>query len=339
MNAFHSFDLKIQLAALLIRATHAVKRDAIFLVHHVDNNFHVVDGALFKWNLDVAFFVQTRDASACSDIARLGRRQCHMLIIGDGDGHLGRLAITNAELDVVQYQMASIAAFVTNLRSENKVCIGGSGIVQVVIGQLRQNGRGEGVNLRCATFRHHRISQVVHKQPDVGIATNIFHLVAFHYGIGFIARGQRVAVAAGKGGAQVVERAHSSAQLKQQKMILSKKQELIEQVMGKAKETILSQSDSDYFEMIKKMVSRFKLPEPGVISFAKKDLDRLPSGLQESIKEAVGTDVEVSDKPADIDGGFVLSYGGIEENCSIDAIFRSEREGLQDCISDILFKN
>lgn len=139
--------------------------------------------------------------------------------------------------------------------------------------------------------------------------------------------------------AQVVERAHSSAQLKQQKMILSKKQELIEQVMGKAKETILSQSDSDYFEMIKKMVSRFKLPEPGVISFAKKDLDRLPSSLQESIKEAVGTDVEVSDKPADIDGGFVLSYGGIEENCSIDAIFRSEREGLQDCISDILFKN
>ena len=139
--------------------------------------------------------------------------------------------------------------------------------------------------------------------------------------------------------AQVVERAHSSAQLKQQKMILSKKQELIEQVMGKAKETILSQSDSDYFEMIKKMVSRFELPEPGVISFAKRDLDRLPSGLQESIKEAVGTDVEVSDKPADIDGGFVLSYGGIEENCSIDAIFRSEREGLQDCISDILFKN
>ena len=129
-----------------------------------------------------------------------------MLIIGDGDGHLGRLAITNAELDVVQYQMASIAAFVTNLRCEYKVCIGGSGIVQVVIGQLRQNGRGEGVNLRCATFRHHRISQVVHKQPDVGIATNIFHLVAFHYGIGFIARGQRVAVAAGKGGAQVVER-------------------------------------------------------------------------------------------------------------------------------------
>ena len=139
--------------------------------------------------------------------------------------------------------------------------------------------------------------------------------------------------------AQVVERAHSSAQLKQQKMILSKKQELIEQVMGKAKETILSQSDSDYFEMIKKMVSRFELTEPGVISFAKRDLDRLPSGLQESIKEAVGADVQVSDKPADIDGGFVLSYGGIEENCSIDAIFRSEREGLQDCISDILFKN
>ena len=139
--------------------------------------------------------------------------------------------------------------------------------------------------------------------------------------------------------AQVVERAHSSAQLKQQKMILSRKQELIDQVMEKAKETILGQSDSDYFDMIKKMVSRFKLPEPGTISFAKKDLDRLPPGLKESVAEAVGADVAVSEQPANIDGGFVLSYGGIEENCSIDAIFRSEREGLQDCISDILFKN
>ncbi len=138
---------------------------------------------------------------------------------------------------------------------------------------------------------------------------------------------------------QVVERAHSSAQLKQQKMILEKKQELIEQVMNKAKEAILGLSDSDYFAMIKKVVSRFNLPEAGVIRFAKKDLDRLPAGFEAVLKEAVGADVTIAEEPADIDGGFVLGYGGIEENCSVDAMFRSEREGLQDCISGILFKN
>ena len=137
--------------------------------------------------------------------------------------------------------------------------------------------------------------------------------------------------------AQVIERAHSSAQLRQQKMILEKKQELIDEVMGKAKEVILSLPDKDYFAMILKLAGRFDLPEPGVIHFCKKDLDRLPSGLADDVGKAVGADVEVADEPADIDGGFVLSYGGIEENCSVDAMFRSEREGLQDCIAGILF--
>ena len=137
---------------------------------------------------------------------------------------------------------------------------------------------------------------------------------------------------------QVIERAHSSAQLRQQKMILEKKQELIEQVMDKAKETIRGLSDEDYFSMIEKMASRFSLSEPGVIRFSKKDLDRLPAGFADKIRQAVGGDGKVAEEPADIDGVFVLGYGGIEENCSVDAMFRSEHEGLQDCVAGILFK-
>ena len=58
-----------------------------------------------------------------------------------------------------------------------------------------------------------------------------------------------------------------------------------------------------------------------------------------TLKEAVGADVSIAQEPANIDGGFILSYGGIEENCSFDAIFRSEREKLQDIVSGILFKD
>ena len=38
-----------------------------------------------------------------------------------------------------------------------------------------------------------------------------------------------------------------------------------------------------------------------------------------------------------MDGGFILCYGGIEENCSFDAIFDSAREHLQDAVQRILF--
>ena len=136
---------------------------------------------------------------------------------------------------------------------------------------------------------------------------------------------------------QVIERAHSSAQLRQQKMILEKKQELIEQVMDKAKETIRGLSDEDYFSMIEKMASRFSLSEPGVIRFSKKDLDRLPAGFADKIRQAVGGDVKVAEEPADIDGGFVLGYGGIEENCSLKALFTSMRDRLQDKVNEALW--
>ena len=47
-----------------------------------------------------------------------------------------------------------------------------------------------------------------------------------------------------------------------------------------------------------------------------------------------GDSVEAGDI---INGGFVLTYGGIEENCSIDALFDAAHEVLQDKVQEILF--
>ena len=50
-----------------------------------------------------------------------------------------------------------------------------------------------------------------------------------------------------------------------------------------------------------------------------------------------GAALTVSSETRDIDGGFVLTYGGIEENCSFDALFDSAHEMLQDKVQEILF--
>ena len=42
-------------------------------------------------------------------------------------------------------------------------------------------------------------------------------------------------------------------------------------------------------------------------------------------------------EPRGIDGGFLLVYGGIEENCTIKAVFSSKREELSDRINRLLF--
>ena len=45
----------------------------------------------------------------------------------------------------------------------------------------------------------------------------------------------------------------------------------------------------------------------------------------------------VSKEPKDMDGGFVLVYGGIEENCTIRAMFDAKRDELSDIVHRLLF--
>ena len=50
-----------------------------------------------------------------------------------------------------------------------------------------------------------------------------------------------------------------------------------------------------------------------------------------------GGSLTLSDDTADIDSGFILRYGGIEENCSLKALFADRQEELQDLVHKLLF--
>ena len=57
--------------------------------------------------------------------------------------------------------------------------------------------------------------------------------------------------------------------------------------------------------------------------------------LSELKKENIN--VKIADKQADISGGFILKYGSIEYNLSLDAIIDEKKELLEDKINTILF--
>ena len=138
--------------------------------------------------------------------------------------------------------------------------------------------------------------------------------------------------------AQTKERAKSSADLKKRQMILAKKQELIGALLEKVKEKLLALPDAEYFAAVKKLVVR-SVSGDGKLYFSERDLKRLPAGFEEQLNsELAGRGkLTVADEPRSIDGGVVLSYGGIEENCSFDALFRANAEELQDVVQKILF--
>lgn len=131
--------------------------------------------------------------------------------------------------------------------------------------------------------------------------------------------------------------AKSAAELAQRRAVLAAKQEIIGAAIESARQSIYHLPDSDYFAMILKMIGKFSLPQEGVLLFSPADLKRLPASFETSLAKSAKGKLTVSQETRDIDGGFVLSYGGIEENCSIEALFYAARERLQDRVQELLF--
>ncbi len=139
-----------------------------------------------------------------------------------------------------------------------------------------------------------------------------------------------------------MSRTQSAASLLKRQMLLATKQELITQTLDQAKQKILTLPDQEYFDRIIKLAKKSVLKGEGQIVFNEKDKKRLPSGFEAKLKDSLqgtGATLRVAEETKDIDGGFILLYEGIEQNCSISALFDTHTESLQDKIQELLFRD
>ncbi len=120
---------------------------------------------------------------------------------------------------------------------------------------------------------------------------------------------------------------------------LKAKQDMIEQVIAEAYETLRNQDDASYFSMITSLVKKNAHREDGEILFSKRDLSRLPAGYEVTLNAALEGrgSLKIVSSPADIEDGFVLRYGGIEENCTLKALFADKQEALSDKVHQVLW--
>lgn len=135
-------------------------------------------------------------------------------------------------------------------------------------------------------------------------------------------------------------RVDSSMDMQRKQALLAAKQEVIGGVLKAAYDAVMDLDDEKYFEMLEKLLEKNTLSEAGEIRFSAKDLGRMPAGFPDRIKNIAaskGGSLTVSEKPEKMDGGFLLVYGGIEENCTISAVFASKREELSDQVNRLLF--
>ena len=135
-------------------------------------------------------------------------------------------------------------------------------------------------------------------------------------------------------------RAVSAAALAKRQLLLEEKQKLIREVQDKAREKFLALPDQEYFDAMIRLIEKNALAEPGQIRFNDKDLKRLPADFATKIENTAfkqGGRLSLSREAAAIDGGFVLIYDGIEQNCSVTSLFETYSEEISDEIRKHLF--
>ena len=127
-----------------------------------------------------------------------------------------------------------------------------------------------------------------------------------------------------------IERIQSSAQLQKRQAVLKAKQELIAKVIDKAYSELCKKDGDEYFTLIKKMLEKFALARSGEVYFSEKDLIK-------TIAAAKGGSLSLAKEPKELDGGFILVYGGVEENCSFKALISAKKDELADKVHQLIF--
>ena len=138
----------------------------------------------------------------------------------------------------------------------------------------------------------------------------------------------------------IQERTLSSCALQRRQILLEAKQEIIARILENAYHTLIEADEDTYFRIIRKMLEKYTAGQAGEICFSERDLGRMPEGFEKEIQEIAGKNggtLILSKEPRKISGGFVLVYGGIEENCSFRAMFNSRKDELSDEVHKILF--
>lgn len=120
----------------------------------------------------------------------------------------------------------------------------------------------------------------------------------------------------------------SGAEMSAKKMILAKKQEILEETIRLAKDKLFSLSGEEYEKTIISMIKNAK--ESGEIILSQEDRQNFGEKIAEE-------GYNVSSETRDLGKGFVIKKGDIEYNYSFDSIITVDKESIEQKAAEILF--
>lgn len=133
------------------------------------------------------------------------------------------------------------------------------------------------------------------------------------------------------------------AEMEAKKSVLSVKQEMISAAFDTAREEIVNMPRDKYTQFLARMAAEAAVSGMEEIVLNARDKAEVGKAVCKAANEllsAKGTPgkLTVSEETADISGGVIVRFGGIETNCSIDALIRQRRSGLSTEVAAALFE-
>ena len=128
----------------------------------------------------------------------------------------------------------------------------------------------------------------------------------------------------------------SRCDLETRNAFLKRRREEIDKTYSEILNKMKNLPDEDYFELIYTFAKKLN-GMSGVVLLNEKDMNRLPKNFLARLEEC-GVKAELSETPCDIESGFILKCGDIEENMDFSAILSENRDAIEDFINQELFK-
>lgn len=133
------------------------------------------------------------------------------------------------------------------------------------------------------------------------------------------------------------------AEMEAKKSVLSVKQEMISAAFDAAREEIVNMPRDKYTQFLARMAAEAAASGMEEIVLNARDKAEVGKAVCKAANEllsAKGTPgkLTVSEDTADISGGVIVRFGGIETNCSIDVLIRQRRSGLSTEVAAAMFE-
>jgi V/A-type H+-transporting ATPase subunit E len=139
--------------------------------------------------------------------------------------------------------------------------------------------------------------------------------------------------------AEIKRSGESARQRSKREAILEVKQEVIAAVIQKTKEKLYELPDDEYFTLLAELASSCAIIGEGAVMFNAADRKRLPQDFEQKLGDMLpnGAKLRISEETRPVDGGLILEYNGVEQNCSFEAIFNARCDEFSDMIRGMMF--